>query len=203
MNGPAGPHSRIVLASASPRRTVLLEQAGIAHSAVPSGIEELEGIPGADPCCTAIENAVRKAEAVARTVPADTAVIGADTVAVLADGAVLGKPADRKGAFAILSTLSGTTHTVLTGVAVICTALQLRETFCESTAVTMKPMSPEMIREYIDSGEPFGKAGAYAIQENGDRFVEKIEGDFDTVVGLPVRRIRDLLSRFGFIAQPE
>jgi len=173
----------IVLASASPRRRMLLEQAGIAFVARPAGVEEIaEG--GAE--AVAAENARRKAEAVDGEV-----VLGADTVVEL-DGDLLGKPRDENEARAMLARLSGTTHRVVTGVAVRAGGRTRVRTV--ETRVTMRALTDEEIDAYAASGEGLGKAGGYAIQQGADRFVASLDGPYDNVVGLPVETVREMLA---------
>jgi septum formation protein len=181
-----------ILASASPRRGELLKKLGHPFRVVvPEVDESFEA--GASPTAVAQTLAYRKARAVAGSL-ARGMVIGADTVVSLG-GAILGKPRDRAEAIAILSRLSGTTHAVITGVCVMDAATGRSLTASETTRVTMRKMSPEEIAAYVHSGEADGKAGAYAIQETGDRYVEKLEGDLDNVVGLPLRLVETLRRR--------
>jgi len=155
--------------------------------------------PGTAAEPAAREVALRKARAVARD-RSDALVVAADTV-VAAEGEVIGKPADRADAVAILSRLSGSRHAVITGVCFIDTATGREAVTSVTTWVTMRPMSRDEIQAYVDTGEAYGKAGAYAIQETGDRYVERVEGSFTNVVGLPVARVREMLKDFG-VATP-
>ena len=148
--------------------------------------------PGTTPQAAARQVAQRKAVAVAAKRP-DALVLGADTV-VAAGGGIIGKPADRGDAIAILSRLSGSRHAVITGVCLIDGAEGLRAADTVTTWVTMRPMTRQEIEAYVDSGEAYGKAGAYAIQETADRYVERVEGSFSNVVGLPMERVRELLD---------
>lgn len=198
----------IVLASASPRRRVLLTEAGIRFRIEVAGVdEELEF--DVDPEAGARELAERKAEAVARRLrhepdAARTWVVGADTVVAvpLADRwRLLGKPADAVEARAMLSLLSTSRHRVITGVCVARADGGARETAAETTWVTMREITPAEIEAYVASGEWRDKAGGYAIQENADAFVTALEGGgFDNVVGLPVPLTRTLLARAGIPA---
>ena len=176
---------KLILASASPRRHALLAEAGIPFSIVVAGVEELAPERG-DPHAVAAENARRKAAAVA-----GERVLGVDTVVAVGDR-LLGKPRDAAHARALLGALSGTTHSVVTGVA-LKTAAGTRVRTVE-TRVTMRVISAAEIEDYVASGESMGKAGAYAIQETADRFVERLDGPFDNVVGLPVDTVRELLA---------
>ncbi|WP_420457384.1 Maf family protein [Rubrivirga sp.] len=180
----------LVLASASPRRRDLLARLGLAFDVRPSDADETwpEGL---DPGPAAAEVALRKA----RATPAEGAlVLAADTVVVL-DGEVLGKPADADDAARTLRRLSGRTHTVATGIAL---GLDGREaTAFETTAVTFAALSDAEIAAYVTTGSPLDKAGAYGIQDDlGAVFVERIEGDYFNVVGLPLRRLYATLRVF-------
>lgn len=181
----------ILLASASPRRRQLLREAGIPFRAEEPKVEEEEPARG-DPHRVALANARRKA--LAARPRGEEPVLAADTVVALGER-LLGKPADAADARRILAALQGTTHRVVTGV-VLRAGGRLFERTVE-TRVTMRPMPPAEIDAYVASGEPMGKAGAYAVQETGDRFVESMEGPFDNVVGLPVDAVRSLLREAG------
>ncbi len=183
--------TRVILASASPRRAQLLAEMGYTFDVVPPNVDESVR-PGADPVDEAIRLAAAKAEDVAaRAGPA--VIIAADTIVAL-EARILGKPRGRAHAADMLRTLSGSRHVVITGVCVIDTRSAERITESVGTTVTMKQMSEEEIRQYVDSGEADGKAGAYAIQETADRYVLKVEGSFTNVVGLPTERLREILA---------
>lgn len=193
---------KLVLASASPRRRSLLEQAGLCFLVDPADVDEsLE--PGVAASQAAGILALRKARAVAaRRGQADVWIIGSDTVvAVGSDGAgwrLLGKPKDAQEAHGMLRELSGTRHRVMTGVAVLRAAdgVELCET--ETTWVSMRALVEAELDAYVATGEWQDKAGGYAIQESADRFVTALEGGgFDNVVGLPVPLTLDLLARLG------
>lgn len=183
---------RFILASASPRRKELLEQIGVKFDILPAtGEEEItKELPGE----VVMELAKQKAEEVAKTAGADALVLGADTV-VAYEGKILGKPKDEADALRMLTMLSGKEHEVYTGVALIDNRDQSMENFFERTKVTMYPVSEEEIRDYIAGGEPMDKAGAYAIQGLGAKFIQKIEGDYNNVVGLPIGRIYQEIKR--------
>ncbi len=184
----------IILASASPRRRELLEMLGVKNlKIIPAKGEERapEGA-AADETVMALSRA--KALEVAAGVPAETVVIGADTVVEL-DGEILGKPKDESGAFSMLSRLSGRSHNVYTGVTVVCGGEVFSE--AERTAVCFRPMTDREIRAYIGTGEPMDKAGAYGAQGIGSLFVESISGDFFNVMGLPLCRLGKMLGRLG------
>lgn len=141
----------------------------------------------------ALEHARHKALDVSRTHP-ERIVLGADTV-VAANGQILGKPADKKDAERILRILNNSRHRVITGVCLVQNRTVI-DAYAETTFITMGTMTDSDINAYIQSGEPFGKAGAYAIQETGDRFVQKVEGSFSNVVGLPIESLQQRLQPF-------
>ncbi|NNC89123.1 MAG: septum formation protein Maf [Akkermansiaceae bacterium] len=182
----------LILASGSQRRKDLLESAGFAFEVVPPEVEELE--PGTFPfrkLCAA--NAALKARAVRARHP-EAVVLGADTMVGLG-GRVLGKPASMAEAMEMLASLAGRAHEVCTGV---CLAGPEEEcVFFEVTWVRFRKIGREVINEYLERVEVLDKAGAYAIQEHGDMLVDKIEGEYDNVVGLPVTRVCAELERLG------
>ncbi|MDF1800356.1 MAG: Maf family protein [Planctomycetota bacterium] len=191
---------RLVLGSASPRRADLLAKAGLEFEVLPAHVgEDFEHREDAED--VAVELALRKAEAVAELVAGGPAwVLGGDTVVVLGAGTYLGKPGDEAEAHAMLSSLSGTTHRVVTGVAALRLgpdgAVQASAAQAEVTSVTMRPIEPTEVAAYVASGEWRGKAGGYAIQETADRFVTELAGGgFDNVVGLPVGLTLELLKQ--------
>ena len=181
---------KIILASASPRRRELLTLAGVSFGVECADADETlpQGISPRD----AVELlALKKAAAVASS-HSDCAVIGADTV-VCAQGKILGKPTDYDEAFEMLSLLSGKTHSVYTGVTII--KGEKTDTFFEKTDVEFYDLSDEEIADYISTGEPMDKAGAYGIQGYGALLVKKISGDFFNVVGLPVGKLNCELKK--------
>ncbi len=181
----------LVLASASPRRQVLLRQLGLAFDVVPAGIDETAP-PGIEPSALVEHLAAEKAIAVAKTRP-HRLVLGADTIVVLR-GEVLGKPADADEARAMLRRLSGETHTVFTGLALVHLASSRRIVAHEETDVFVAELSDDEIAAYVATGSPLDKAGAYGIQDDyGAAFIRRIEGDYYTVVGLPLHRLYYLL----------
>lgn len=185
---------RFVLASSSPARADLLRQIGLRFDVVPSGIAEDIG-PGDDLAKDIEALALAKARHVTRT-ERDAVVIAADTVIML-DGVVLGKPADAEDARGMLRRMSGRWHRVISGLAVL-DAASGREAAChEVTHVRMTKLTPEIIDKYVSTGEPLGKAGAYAIQGRGALLVDRIVGCYFNVVGLPIARLRDLFARVG------
>lgn len=178
----------IVLASASPRRAELLRAAGFAFVVDPVDIDE-SVLPGETPDGHVRRLARAKAQAGASRHPGQT-VLGADTVVVI-DGRILGKPRDDADASAMLSALSGRVHQVYTAVAVAAGGA-VRDAV-DVSAVTFAPMAPADIAAYVASGEPGDKAGAYAIQGWAARFIERLEGSYSGVVGLPVAVVHRLL----------
>jgi septum formation protein len=182
-----------VVASESPRRYALLRDAGFSFSISPSGAAELINA-SVLPEENARLNALGKAKAVSARMPR-ALVLGADTL-VFHDGEYFGKPANRAEAERILSRLSGTTHTVLTGVALLEKEAGIELSACDATRVTMRKVAPAAIRRYVASGKGLSKAGAFAIQDIGDEFIEGIEGSYTNVVGLPMERLKELFERY-------
>ncbi|RST76223.1 septum formation inhibitor Maf [Siminovitchia acidinfaciens] len=183
----------LVLASSSPRRKELLERLSIPFTIFSPNVDETvnEHLAPGD---IVITLASRKARKVAENYP-HSYIIGSDTV-VVNEGKVLGKPTDRESARQMLLGLSGTTHSVYTGVAV--TFKDSINTFYEKTDVTFWELSDEEIEQYLDSGEPFDKAGAYGIQGKGGLLVKSIHGDYYSVVGLPIGKLSRELKNMGF-----
>ena len=184
----------IVLASRSPRRRELLTQMGIGPFTVlvPEGPETAP--PGLTPDALVVHLAVEKAAAAAALAEPGALLIAADTIVVL-DGDILGKPKNEAEAFSMLRRLAGRTHVVYTGLAL--RRESLLRTAWERTTVHFRSLTDEEIRAYIATGEPMDKAGAYGIQGRGSVLVEGIEGDFFTVMGLPVCRLGQMLPEFG------
>jgi septum formation protein len=182
---------RLVLASASPRRRELLAQLGVPFDVVVSDVPET---PRPGECAEAFaRRAARdKAAEVARCRP-ETLVLAADTVVVV-DGVILGKPRDRADARRMLEALSGRSHEVLTAVALIGPGHDARDLVVRST-VEFRPLAAPEIERYLDSAEPYDKAGGYAIQGAAQRFVLSVCGSYTNVVGLPVDEVRELLRR--------
>jgi septum formation protein len=180
-----------ILASASPRRAELLSSMGVTFEIVASTVQEVVGGP-LTTFDVAVTNACRKAISVADT-HRDAMVIGADTVVVLGDRH-FGKPADTNAAAAMLGELAGKTHQVTTGVCLVHRSTGELTVFAETTSVTFHRLTTQQIRDYIDRVNVLDKAGAYAIQEHGDALVREISGSFTNVVGLPVERLREVLS---------
>lgn len=181
---------KLILASQSPRRRELLERAGLRFEVVTCETEEVNdaALPPEEICA---RNSAAKAEAVARLRP-DAVVIGADTL-VFIDGRALGKPADAEEAFAMLRLLQGRTHSVCTAVAVIMPGGERRD-FCEVSRVTFRRLDDEAIKHYLSVVQVLDKAGAYAIQEHGELIIERLDGDLDNVIGLPVTHLLNVLA---------
>lgn len=188
---------KYILASASPRRKELLEQAGFEFEVIPSTIQET--ITKTDPSEIVMELAARKAKDVSGNYgQKDCVVIGADTIVVYR-GEILGKPADKAEAYDMLSMLADRTHQVYTGVSLVISreGKVHTRTFYESTDVTFCPISPKDLRAYIETGDPLDKAGAYGIQGAFAIHVKCICGDYNNVVGLPVCRLyQELLNEY-------
>lgn len=185
---------KIILASSSPRRLDLLRQIGIEPLVVSSHVPEAirEGEPPED---AALRLAVAKAREVA-TPLGEGLVIGADTIVVI-DGLQLGKPKDQADAWMILKLLSGRSHDVITGLAVIDAKTSELKTTLVKTKVRFKSVSDEEIKAYVATGDPMDKAGAYGIQGRAAAFIEGIEGCYSNVVGLPLSELMDILKTFG------
>ncbi len=185
---------KIILASGSPRRRELLSNVGLSFAVIsPEVDEDIREFDG-DPRAAVLELSRRKAQSVADHHP-DSLVIAADTL-VSKDGALLGKPVDRAHAAEMLGSLSGNTHEVYTGVALSYEGKTV--TCAERTKVRFRPLEKVEIDEYIATGEPMDKAGAYGIQNIGATFVEAVDGDYFNVVGLPLCALFELLKReFG------
>ena len=191
--------ARLILASESPRRRELLATLGIPFEVRPSGIPE--EFPSGDPRDGVTALALAKARAVARTVEAGV-VLGADTAVVL-EGRVFGKPEDATDARRMLRALRGRRHEVVTGLALVEARQRREETASVVTEVRMASYDDATIEAYLATGEPFDKAGAYAVQGEGGRLVEAVEGCYTNVIGLPLTTTRRLLARWGLLTHPE
>ncbi|MBV8770888.1 MAG: septum formation inhibitor Maf [Deltaproteobacteria bacterium] len=187
---------RLVLASGSPRRKALMAAAGFRFDIIESGIDEglAAGEPGQD---YARRIAREKALAVSARVP-DALVLAADTI-VVCDNEVLVKPNDESEACRMLATLSGRTHTVITAYA-LASAGAILAVEPVTSDVTFHSLSDEQIRQYVASGEPLDKAGAYGIQGRGANLIAKVVGSRDNVMGLPLREVTETLARFGVLS---
>lgn len=191
----SSPHS-LILASSSPRRRDLLNQAGLSFVVIPSTIDE------SSVSMTSPEEHVRilaeaKAHEVACRYP-ESWIIGADTM-VLVQNSVLGKPRSRTEARSMLQSLSGRGHTVLTGYCICCERAQRSFSETVQTRVVFRPVTDEEIDWYVSTEEPFDKAGAYAAQGLGTFLIKRVEGSYSNVVGLPVCEVVELLLREGVI----
>ena len=184
---------QVILASASPRRLALLQQNGIESTVCPADFDEVSGsaVQAED---VVLANAAGKCQAVVKIKGDSLPVIAADTV-VVAEGVILGKPQNAEDAVEMLKQLSGKTHKVLTGIAVSYAGEMLAEV-CE-TKVVFRDLTDEEIKNYVATGEPLDKAGAYGIQGKGAVLVEKIDGCYNNVVGLPLTRMQLILAKLG------
>ena len=188
--------TKLILASASPRRREILDMAGFAFSVCPARGEEVR--VGADPVEIVENLAKAKAREVGGLQKEDCLVLGADTIVVL-DGEIMGKPADRADASRMLHALQGRSHQVYTGVALdtVRQGVYTVHSFVQRTDVFVYPMTDAEIEAYMDTGEPFDKAGAYGIQGRFGKYIEKINGDYLNVVGLPLGRLYQEMKRLG------
>jgi septum formation protein len=187
---------KLILASSSPRRAEILRDAGLPFTVLSSAVDET-AIPGESPHDLVERLAIAKAELAAARAVGPAIVIAADT-AVTLDGHIFGKPRSSDEARHMLETLSGRTHAVLTGVALIRLPDAERITFVETTLVHFAALSAEQITSYLATGEPHDKAGAYAIQGYGGRFIPRIEGCYFNVVGMPLARLTRALAELGW-----
>ena len=185
---------RLILASSSPRRKVLMKLLGVDFEVIPSRIEE--NIPASMGFGETVERlAMEKAQEVYERTFEERVVIGADTLVVL-EGEVLGKPSDLEEARTYLKKLSGREHVVYTGVAFVWD--EGRYSFHESTRVKFRDLPDDLIEKYVTEHRPLDKAGAYGIQDLGAVFIERIEGDYYTVMGLPIGRVWRFLYDKGW-----
>ena len=181
--------AKIILASGSPRRRELMAREGFEFDVITSNAQE--SYDPSLPVTKIVQSlATLKAQAVADTLKpsrlAESIIVGADTVVAL-DGTIYGKPQDADDACRMLRKLSGKTHEVITGICIICNGQV--QAFSQSTKVRFKELDDAQIKDYVASGEPIDKAGAYGIQGLGGKLVDGIEGDFDNVVGLPIKTL--------------
>lgn len=185
---------RIILASASPRRKQLMKKLDFPFEVVESNFEEVMD-PSLDPHTLAMKLSLGKAQAVAKDYK-NSIIIGADTF-VICQGEILGKAHTKEVARKMLRKLSGKPHSVITGFTVIDTNSNRVQSNFEQSTVYIKKLTKKDIDEYIKTGEPLEKAGAYAIQELGAKIVERYEGDYDNIVGLPLNSLSKTLEKFG------
>lgn len=189
---------RLVLASSSPRRRELLAGAGLRFEVLAAAVDEDALPPGTPPAAVARLLARAKARAVAALLAPESAVVlGADTVVALDDGRLLGKPSDRGQAEGHLRALSGTTHSVFTGVCLLGLPSGVEEVFHVETRVTMRPLSDAEVRDYAARGTGLDRAGGYSLQEGGDAWVTRLEGSRTNVVGLPIDEVLERLRLLG------
>lgn len=190
----------LILASNSPRRSELLRGMGVKFSVVPSAAQEVhsEQLTVSE---MAQLNAYRKARAVAKRFP-DSLVLGADTLVAL-ETTVFGKPADLADACRMLKQLQGRTHSVVTGVCLLHLREHRQSLFAERTAVTFRQLDTRQIQAYLAGINPLDKAGAYAIQEGGEKIVGNVIGSFSNVIGLPVERLSAELATWAEVPMPE
>ncbi|HKQ47340.1 MAG TPA: Maf family protein [Phycisphaerae bacterium] len=190
---------RLILASASPRRAELLRAAGYRFKVVHPPLEEPDELhPHVDVASHAESLAFFKASSIAVDHP-DATILAADTITVLGEE-IFGKPADRADALRTLRALSGTLHSVITGVALLHPRSEHRLINHAVTTVRVRPLSDSTIETYLDTGQWQGKAGAYGIQDEGDPFVEKTEGSFTNVVGLPMELLAEMFREWQRVA---
>ncbi|MCL2512514.1 MAG: Maf family protein [Oscillospiraceae bacterium] len=184
---------KLILASASPRREKLLRGAGFEFEIAPADIEE-KADPSLPPAQIAMNLASEKAKTVEKTAPEGSVILAADTIVVL-DDVIYGKPLDKDEAMKTLRRLSGRVHKVYTGVSIL---HEGKETvFNRSADVKFRELTDNIILQYIATGEPFGKAGAYAVQGEGASLVERVTGDITTVIGLPMEAVALELKKFS------
>ncbi len=187
---------KLILASASARRAEILRDAGFHFTMLSSAIDETP-YPGESPQDLVQRLANAKADLVAARAVGPSIIIAADTEVTL-DGHIFGKPRSSDDARRMLEKLSGRTHAVLTGVALVRLPDAERITFVESTLVHFATLSPEEITQYLATGEAHDKAGAYAIQGRAGRYIPRIEGCYFNVVGLPLARLQHALIELGW-----
>jgi septum formation protein len=190
---------KLILASSSPRRAEILRDAGIAFEICATHIDEA-ALPGEAARAMVARLAEAKARAAAAQLDAgsrECIIVGADTTVEL-DGEILGKPSDSAHAREMLAKLGGRTHNVLTGIFLLRLPGNATRTAVENSAVTFAPLDAKEIDAYVATGEPLGKAGAYAIQGIAGRYISKIEGCYFNVVGLPLARLYALLRELGW-----
>lgn len=189
--------SRLILASGSPRRRLLLSMAGYEFTVMAPDIPEVrnEGEPAED---FVVRLAQEKARAVAGSQPEGACVLGFDTAVVL-DDRIYGKPASEAEAAEMLLSLAGRTHVVLTGYCMVMAGSNTQEQGVDAARVTMKAVSADTAADYAATGEPMDKAGGYALQGRGGGFVDSVEGLKSTVIGLPLEHVIDMLTRQGIM----
>ncbi len=190
---------RIILASSSPRRIEMMKNNGYEPEIIPADVDETILI---DMSCesAAMAMALKKAAYIAEQISADESyncndgavIIAADTIVVYGDE-IMGKPVDQEDAYRMLSKLRNNYHQVMTGVAIIDTAKNLKHCFCDTTDVYFKDYTDEELLAYVKTSEPYDKAGGYAIQGTFGKYIDHFEGDYDNVVGFPWYRVKEYL----------
>ena len=185
---------KLILASASPRRRELFDLLKLDYMVIPSNADE--NIPECEPGEYVMALAKLKAESV-KANHSDCCVVGCDTIVVL-DSEIIGKPTSKENALEVISKLSGRTHTVYTGVCVLTD--EIENVFYDCTEVTFHKLTEEEIRDYVNTGEPMDKAGAYGIQGPGSVLVDNVDGCYFTVIGLPLPKLYRALKEVGIDA---
>lgn len=190
---------RVILASSSPRRIEMMRNNGYEPEIIPADVDETILI---DMSCeaAAMAMALKKAVSIAEQINADenldlndgAVIIAADTIVVYGDE-IMGKPVNQEDAYRMLSNLNGNSHNVMTGVAIIDTAENLKHCFCDTTSVYFKEYTNEELLTYVNTDEPYDKAGGYAIQGTFGKYIDHFEGDYDNVVGFPWYRVKEYL----------
>jgi septum formation protein len=190
---------KLILASSSPRRAEILSNAGLRFSVLSSAVDETP-LPKEEPSALVLRLATTKADLAAARAVGPAVVVGADTT-VVCEGKILNKPESLDQARSMLELLSGRTHSVLTGVAIVRLPDNQRRQFTESTLVEFRPIPEDELAAYLATGESFDKAGGYAIQGRAGRFIPRIEGCYFNVVGLPLSRLLSELRALGWSDQ--
>ena len=188
---------RIILASSSPRRIEMMKNNGYNPEIIPADVDETILI---EMSCesAAMAMALKKAAYIAEKLNDSNAIIiAADTIVVYGDE-IMGKPVDRNDALRMLGRLKNSSHQVMTGVSIIDTSTNLKHCFCDVTDVCFKDYSDEELFAYVDTDEPYDKAGAYAIQGTFGQYIDHFEGDYDNVVGLPWYRVEETLNKLNY-----
>lgn len=183
----------LILASTSPRRILLLQKLGIPFEVFSPNVTENNDF-SQDPKKIAIHNALKKAEAIAQKMP-EKYILGADTLVTI-EGHILGKPSNHTQAEEFLRLLSGKTHTVITGIALVCTNNQVKLTHAQISTVTLKSLTKSIIQTYITRTNPLDKAGAYGIQDLPELIIEKYSGSFYNIMGLPLEFLKEVIPKF-------
>ena len=186
----------LILASQSPRRQKLLRQLGFDFVVMPAKIDENDFSDGVNPEQHVKDLSLKKAEYIAKKINEPAIVLGSDTIVVL-NGTILNKPVDKPDAMRMLNTLSGNTHVVYTGIALVDVVSGRNSVAVQKTDVTFRKLSGDEIEAYVETGSPLDKAGAYGIQDDfGAVFVEHINGCYYNIVGLPLELLYSTLKKF-------